>query len=524
MSKKIYLKETSRQKLLEGIDLFADAVKSTLGPSGKTVIISNGVSDPFSTKDGVTVGMEIDHHDPVMNVGIQLVKKVTSKMDADSGDGTTTATVLCRELIVLGMELKEQLGDEFNEHLFINTIHEELEILLAKLEQVAVDIPLEEIGKVALTSANNDSLIANLFQEAFNNSGKDGHINIVQSVFEKSYVDIIKGFVIELGYVGRNFANNYITGFFEAQKCKILLYDNEFKDRKEMIKLMTNASEKNPMPLIIIAKDFSKEVEAIVEFNNNDRIGIKTCLIKNHLRNDEYMNLMMDISNYSGAQIVQEFDEFDCEFGEVSNVVVKQGFTIFGEVEGTRKQMLDDYLFLMESAAKEEKSPAYSEQIKKRVDKMRNGVTTFYVGGNSDIEITEKKHRVDDAYKSCCAALKGKVVMGGGQSLVLLSKDYNQCNDYQLIFSKAIRKPFEEILKNCLHSEDDISTIRQTISFEEGYNAKTRKYENLFDSGIVDPLIVVVNGLKNAVSIALTISSTECLIVETGNDFGNSAN
>lgn len=517
MSKKIYLKD-SREKLLEGINLFADAVKSTLGPSGKTVIISDGMNEPFSTKDGVTVGMAIDHKDPVMNVAIQLVKKVASKMDADSGDGTTTATVLCRELIVLGMELKELLGDQFDDHLFIKTIYSELETLLTELKKTAIRIPLEEIRKVALTSANNDHLIADLFQQAFNHSGKDGHINIIESVFDKSYVDIINGFVVELGYTSRNLANNPVTGFFEAEKCKIILYDNEFKDRKEIIKLIQFCSDNDPQPVIIFAKDFSKEVENIVEFNNQDRIGIKTCLIKNHYRNDEYSNFMQDMSNYTGAQIIQEFDEFDCEVGEANNVVVKQGFTVFGEVEGTRKELLDGYLYLLEMAASEEKSPSYAKQMSKRIDAMRNGVTTFYVGGNSEIEIKERKHRVDDAYKACCAALKGDVVIGGGQSLVLLSKDYNKCNDYELVFSKMIKKPFEEILANSFHSEDDVLTIRQTISFKEGYNAKTREYENLYESGIVDPLIVVVNGLTNAVSIALTILSTECLIVETQNN------
>lgn len=515
MSKRIYLKD-SQEKLLEGFNTFADAVKSTLGPSGKFVIINEGNGeDPFATKDGVTVGNSIDNDDPVINTGIQLIKKVASKMDQDSGDGTTTASVLCRELLKLGMELRK--NEYFDDHLFRKTVYEELEYVKGKLLDMAIQIPLEEISKVALTSANNDSFIANLFQEAFNNAKEDGYINIVETTIGTSYIDIIKGYVVELGYANRSMANNPITGFFEAEKCKIVLYDNEFKDKKEMVKLIERHTKHNPLPIIIFAKDFSRDVTGIVDFNNQDRIGIKICLIKNQLRNEEYDNLMADISNYTGAEIIRHFDEFDSELGEANNVVVKQGYTIFGEIEGTRKELLDDYLYLMESAAKEEKSSFISTNLNKRIDRMRNGITTFYVGGGSEIELKEKKHRVEDAYRACKLALKEKVVMGGGQTLVLLSPDFDKCNDYQLLFYQAIQKPFKEILKNSLHNDDDIIKIRERISFEKGYNAKTRKYENLYDSGIVDPVSIVINGLENAVSIALTILSTECLIVETHN-------
>lgn len=518
MSKKVYLNDLSRAKLIEGINLYADAVKSTLGPSGKFVIISNGNGEePFPTKDGVTVGNSMDSSDPVVNVAIQLIKKVASKTDFDNGDGTTTASVLCRELIILGMELKEIHEDEFDQHRFRETIYRELEIIIQKLKENAISIPLSEISKVALTSANNDVEIASLFQEAFDNTKEDGYINIVESVTGKSYVNIVKGYVVDLGYMDRRFANNEITGLFEAPKCRVVVYDNEFTDKQEMLKLIHRAPKDNPLPVLIFAKDYSKEVVGIVDFNNLDRIGNKICLIKNQLRHSEYSDLINDLSNYTGADPIKHFDEFDGEFGEATNVIVKQGYTIFGELEGTRKELMDNYLYLLKTAAKEESSPEYSQQILKRVNRIENGITTFFVGGDSDIERIEKKHRVDDAYKACQIALKGKVIMGGGQALVLLSKDYNDCDDYEVVFSRTVRKPFYEILANSLHTDDRSISIRENLSFEKGYNAKTRQFENLYDSGIVDPVDVVINGLKNAVSIAMTILSTECLIVETQN-------
>jgi chaperonin GroEL len=520
MSKKVYLKE-SRKKLLEGVNLYADAVKSTLGPSGKFVIINNGPGEePFPTKDGVTVGDSMDSPDPVINTAIQLIKKVASKTDFDNGDGTTTASVLCRELIVLGMKLQENV--HFDQHKFKETIYRELDNIIEQLHDVAVNIPLCDIGKVALTSANNDLEIANLFQEAFNNTKEDGYINIVESVTGKSYINIVKGYVVDLGYMDRRFGNDEITGLFKANKCRIVIYDNEFTDKQEMLKLISRSPKNDPLPVVIFAKDYSKEVVGIVDFNNMDRIGNKICLIKNQLRGSEYSDLINDLSNYTGAEPVKHFDEFDSEFGEATNVIVKQGYTIFGDLEGTRKELMNNYLFLLKAAAKEEMSPEYSQQILKRVNRIENGITTFYVGGDSDIERIEKKHRVDDAYKACKIALKGKVIIGGGQALVLLSKDLNKCDDYEMVFHKTIIKPFYEILLNSLHSEESSHEIKNQLSFKNGYNAKTRQFENLYDSGIVDPLDVAINGLKNAVSIAMTILSTECLIVEVGNDYATS--
>lgn len=512
MSKKVYLKD-SQAHLMLGVNLLADAVKSTLGPSGKSVIIQNFGEEPFATKDGVTVAKSMNDSDPVVNVGMQLVKKVATKMDEDGGDGTTTATVLCRSIIELGMNLRSK--QKFDEHEFRNTIYSEQDYVIKELEKKSIKINLKDIYKVALTSANNDLEIAKLFQKAFNNSKKDGYINIVESTTGKSYVDIIKGYVIELGYMDRKYANNSLTNFFEAKKARVVLYDNEFSDRKEMLKLIDRTNKKNPLPLIIFAKDYSKDVVNLVDFNNSDRIGDKICLIKNPLRNDEYLNLVSDIEHYTGATPIKEFDEFDAEFGEANNVIIKQGYTILGENVGTKDQLLNDYLNTLEFAAKDEASHYHSGQMKKRVDRMRNGVTTFYVGGNSDIEIKEKKHRVEDAYKACNAALQGSVIVGGGQSLVLLSKDLNITNPYEDVFYRSIQKPFIEILRNSLHDDESISYIKNNISFEVGYNAKTRTFENLYNAGIIDPLSIIVNGLKNAVSIAMTILSTECLIVET---------
>lgn len=515
MSKEIYLKD-SQDKLMVGINLLADAVQSTLGPSGKTVIIAELGEEPFSTKDGVTVANSMSSADTVVNVGMQLIKKAASKMDLDSGDGTTTVTVICRALIHLGLEEKKK--SRFDEHVFKQNIYKCLEDTIEQIKKHSVKIELEDIGKVALTSTNNDVILAGLFQEAFNNSGENGYINIVESTTGKSFVSIIKGYVVELGYMERSFANNQLTGFFEAKKASVLVYDNEFTDKREITRLIqVTFKSPNPLPIVIIAKDFSKEVLSIVEFNNSDRTGFKICLIKNPLRNEEYNTLMADVAQYTGTDICKFYDEHDTVMGTAYDLTVKQGYTIFGQLPETEAEILKEYLQLLESASKEEKSNYYSQMMLKRVSRMRSGVTTFYVGGESEIELKEKKHRVEDAYKSCKAALKNKVIIGGGQSLVLIVNESSHVSPYELCFYQAIVEPFKQILRNSLHKPENIKDIARELSWDKGYNAKTREFENLMETGIVDPASVQINALINAVSIAITVLSTECLIVETQN-------
>lgn len=520
MSKEIYLND-SQAKLIEGVNLLADAVKSTLGPSGKSVIIKNNGQEPYSTKDGVTVAMEIESDDEVMNVGIQMVKKVASKTDADGGDGTTSATVLCRELIVSGMKLKN--NDDFNDHAFKTSIYSSLGKTLKKLEESSREISVEEVYNVALTSSNSDTQIATLMREAFLSTGRDGYINIIESTSGKSYISSIKGFVVNLGYVSRNFANNNVTNFFEAAEANILIFDGDLSNTKVANKIIRKSltDKYNLKPLVVIAKDFNKQVIEMFEFNNKNSNCPGFCLVRNSLRNDEYVSLNNDIANYTGSTIITDFDEYEEVFGVAKDLVVKEGFSIFGQPEDTQKEILDSYLKELSEASDVEASPYHALSMKKRVNTMINGITTYYVGGDSDIEIKEKRDRIEDAYKACKAALSGKVVIGGGQALALISKGHffesnsqNKDKKYEDMFFKFILAPFVNILANSLHKPEEIDFIFNNLTERNGYNAKTRRNEDLFKSGVIDPLSIVSNGLKNAVSIALTVLSTECLIVE----------
>lgn len=522
MSRKIYLKD-SRAKLLEGINLITDAVQSTLGPSGKTVIIANGEEEPFATKDGVTVAENVDSPDPVINASIQLFRKVATKMNTESGDGTTTVSVICRALIQLGLKLQEQ--NDFDEHRFKETIAKCLSRTIREVEEMSKEVTMDDVYKIAFTSSNNDEEIAGLFQKAFESSGVDGHINILESVNGKCYVDIISGYVLDMGYSERKYANNPITGYFEAKECYILLFDGEITGKRDIVKIIEYYDKKaKRLPLIIVAKEYSKEVNRVIDFNNIQRSGFDICLIKNQLRNQEYVDFLNDLSEYTGADITSEFSEFDYESGIGYGVVVKEGHTIFGKPSNSRQELLDKYVEQLIEQSIREESAGYSEQIKKRITKMTKGIITLYVGGDSDIEIKEKRHRVDDAYHACKASLESNCVIGGGQALSIIARTYLEhefTDDYEKVFYNAIFQPAKQILINSHHTEGEILITLDNISKHNGYNAKTRRYVDLHEEGVIDPLKVVINSLKFATSIAMTILSTECLIVEVPHNNNN---
>lgn len=520
MSKQVYL-NNSQEKLMQGINILADAVQSTLGPSGKSVIIQNVGENPLVTKDGVTVAESMNSSDPVTNVGMQYIKMVASKMNTDCGDGTTTVTVMCRKLIELGLELRKK-DVNFDEHLFKTTIYECLEEAKQYVMDNSIKLELKDINKVAYTSSNNDTEIAELFQLAYDHAGADGYINILESVTGKSYVTTIDGFVLSMGYLERSYANNPITNFFESPKAKVILYDGDLNDKKEALEMIRHLNATNPMAVLIMAKDFSRDVKAVFEYNNMDRLGVKFCLVKNELRNNEYFTLLQDISYYTGAVPCKNFDKYDTQEGYVNNLVVKQGYTIFGKPDDTQFEILEGHIRNLMVAAKDEASNFHAEEMRKRASKMMNGITTLYVGGHSEVELVERKHRVEDAHKACSAALKGNVVPGGGQIWALFHKgksfnDKFQSELYRKAFCLALYEPFKMILKNSFHTNEKISEIRNNINIQNGYNAKTRQFENLIESGIIDPTVVVISAIENATSIAMTILNTECLIVETHN-------
>lgn len=517
MSKKVYLSD-NYGSISSGVEILARGVGSTLGPSGKTVIIHRQGEDPFITKDGVTVANEIDSDDDLERLGILLARKASSKMDEDDGDGTTSATVMLHGFFKGFLGYREVVGDGFSMFTFQNRIHELVEYVEGELDKISVYPDLGRLYKIALTSSNNDVLIADLLTQAFKKVGHDGYINLVDSVTGHSYLDSIDGFVLEMGYADRKYSNDLVSGFFKADIAGVLLYDGEMKSRSEVLKFMAHESRKG-RPILVIAKDYSREVMELVSFSNSQPMNPKICLVKNIYRNDEYDGLLSDIEHYTGAVRTSEYDEFDTEVGEVNNLVVKQGYMIFGKASDYLQKDLDDYLELLTLSAKEESSVFLKDQILKRVSRIKNGVTTLYIGGNSEIEIKERRHRVEDAFKACKSAIRNHVVIGGGNSIVSIAKKYVDHTDESRLFFDAILSPFFLILENSMHTIEESYAIYNKIGDGKYYDAKTRQYTNYDDCYVMDPVSVVVNGIKNAVSIFLTVISTECIIIEKNRDY-----
>ena len=511
MSKLVYLKD-NLEGISKGVKLLSDSVGSTLGPSGKTVIIHRIGEDPFITKDGVTVAKEVDSDDDIERLGIMLARKASTKMDEEEGDGTTSTTVILNGLFEEFNAAKFEMKN-FDMYAFHNRMHALVDTFCDELEKSSRVPTINDLRNIALTSSNNDVVIAELFLQAFNNVGKEGYINFVDSTNGKSYLDIINGFVLEMGYADRKYANNPFTNFFEAKEASVLLYDAEFTDRKQMINFLHN-EKKTGLPILIIAKNYSTDVVEVVDFNNSNALNPRVCLVKNIYRNDEYDGLMSDIEHYTEAERTKEYSDFDTVLGYVNDLVVKQGYMIFGEASESVKQPLEDYLELLALSAKEESSAFLKEQILKRVSRIKNGVTTLYIGGDSEIEIKERRHRVEDAFKACKSAIKNKVVVGGGNTLMAITKLLVLNSPTEMIFSRAILKPYLLILKNSMHLEAEINKISFEINFKICYNARERKYEHTEETSVLDPLNVVVNSIKNAVSIFLTVISTECVIIE----------
>lgn len=520
MSKQIYLNNEGKAGLLEGINRLADAVASTLGPSGKTVIIKNGNEDEIITKDGVTVAKSVDAEDPLENCGIQMVKKTATKMDTDNGDGTTSATILCREMIRRGMDQQNTKPDMIS---YVKGMNHYAKGLFDFIEKNTVKIKENDstaLKQVATISSNNDSELGALIAEATIRSGAYGHVNIREGKRDHDYIDVLDGFLFDLGIADNAFANNQETGFFESAKCAFILKTEKFTDAKEWYRI-TNDVQKylldNP-DVILIAQDYSTEIINLAKYWNRQS-SKKICLVRNGLKENEFNSIYEDIAAFTGATIVTDYDSHNV-MGRANNIVCKPGITIIGDTNVN----FDEHVSFLKKKTDNETLEFNKTFLKRRISRFENGVVTFFIALNSDIEVKEKKDRVVDAYSACKAAIEEGIVIGGGHLLYKYAakKEYETGSDsYSLGINNmhySIKSIFNQIIQNC--GEENIN--KQWIQDSKkpgnfGIDFKKMKYVNLLKSGIIDPKKIVVNAVKNALSVASTILNTECVIIEKTN-------
>ncbi len=527
MAKELKFDIEARDNLKKGIDALANAVKITLGPKGRNVVIEKKFGGPQVTKDGVTVAKEIELSDRFENVGAQMVKEVASKTNDDAGDGTTTATVLAQSIIQVGlknvtaganpMDLKRGIDKA------VKTVVKHLE---SQSKPVGDDN--SKIEQVASISANNDNSIGALIAEAMSKVKKEGVITIEESKSSDTYVDVVEGMQFDRGYISPYFVTD--TEKMEAvlENPYILVHDKKISTMKDLLPVL-EATAQNGRPLLIISEDVDGEALATLVVNKL-RGSLKIAAVKAPGFGDRRKEMLEDIAILTGGTVISEEKGLKLEgttldmLGSAEKVTIDKENTTIVNGAG-EKSMIDARVNQIRKQIENTSSDYDREKLQERLAKLAGGVAVIYVGAASEIEMKEKKDRFDDALSATRAAVEEGIVAGGGvsyiraiQSLEKLKGDNDDENTGIAIVRRALEEPARQIVEN---AGQEASVIVQEIRSgkdDYGYNAHTEKFENLFNSGVIDPTKVTRIALENAASIAGMFLTTECVIVDEPED------
>ncbi len=523
MAKDIKFNKDARELLKSGVDQLADAVKVTLGPKGRNVVIGKKFGAPQITKDGVTVAKEIELEDNFENAGAQLVKSVASKTGDDAGDGTTTATILTQAIVTEGlknvaaganpMDLKRGIDKAVNK--VVDYIKENAEI---------VGDNYDKIEQVATVSANNDPEIGKLLADAMRKVSKDGVITIEESKTRDTTIDVVEGMQFDRGYLSSYFVTD--TDKMEAlmENPYILIYDKKISNVKDFLPILQPAAESG-RPLLVIAEDVDSEALTTLVVNRL-RGGLKICAVKAPGFGDRRKAMLEDIAVLAGGVVISEdkgltLDKATLEMlGSAKKVTVSKDYTTIVDGAGT-KENIAERVNLIKSEIANTKSTYDKEKLQERLAKLSGGVAVLYVGANSEVEMKEKKDRVDDALCATRAATEEGVVVGGGTTYIrsqeALKGLKGENGDEQTginIVCRAIEEPLRQIVANAGDEGAVVVNKVREGKGDFGYNARSDKYEDLRAAGVIDPAKVARVALENAASIAGMFLTTECLIVD----------
>ena len=527
MSKIINYGDDSRKKLIDGINQLADSVIITLGPNGRNVVIQQDQGVPQSTKDGVTVAKSIELEDQVENVGAQMLKQAAIKTAEQAGDGTTTSTLLAREIVNAASRYSDK-GHNIVE--IKRGIDKCVKSHVDYLRNLSQDISSEDqLRQVATISANNDEEVGELIATAMEKVGRDGIVTIEESRTGETYLETVEGLQFDRGYKSPYFVTNNDTMSTNLKDAVILFYNGRITQVKELLPLLENLSSQGKS-LLIVAEDIDGEALATLIVNKM-RGTLNVCAVKAPDFGDRRTLIMNDMATLTGGQVVDKdkgmkLDKFDLNWlGECRSVTVTKEETTIVDGAG-EEEAIEKLCAQLQSQIENSTSPFVTEQLQKRLAKLVGGVAVIHVGGNTETEMKEKKDRVDDALQATKAAIEEGIVPGGG--IALLRSAFNSTcepsnDDQQLgcnIMSQALRRPFQQILENA--GVDNVHQIEFTTTSSEnfnlGYNIKTSGYEDFLKAGIIDPTKVTRCALENAASIAGTILLTECTVVNKPED------
>ncbi|SRX75516.1 chaperonin GroEL [Aequorivita antarctica] len=529
MAKDIKFDVEARDSIKRGVDALANAVKVTLGPKGRNVIISKSFGAPQVTKDGVTVAKEIELQDPLENMGAQMVKEVASKTNDLAGDGTTTATVLAQAIVKEGLK---NVAAGANPMDLKRGIDKAVEAIVKNLESQSTKVgnSSEMIKQVASISANNDELIGELIAKAFGKVGKEGVITVEESKGTETYVDVVEGMQFDRGYLSPYFVTDTEKMQTELDNPMILLYDKKISSMKDLLPILEPVAQQGKS-LLIIAEDVDGEALATLVVNKL-RGSLKIAAVKAPGFGDRRKAMLEDIAVLTGGTVIAEERGFTLEnatidmLGSAETVTIDKDNTTIVNGAGDKKD-IKGRVSQIKSQIESTTSDYDKEKLQERLAKLAGGVAVLYVGAASEVEMKEKKDRVDDALNATRAAVEEGIVAGGGVALVraieVLKKITTDTSDEATgvqIVARAIESPLRTIVEN--GGGEGSVVINKVLEGKKnyGYDAKSETYVDMLKAGIIDPKKVTRIALENAASVAGMILTTECALVDIKEENG----
>ena len=527
MAKEILFNIDARDQLKKGVDSLANAVKVTLGPKGRNVIIEKKFGAPHITKDGVTVAKEIELADAYQNTGAQLVKEVASKTGDDAGDGTTTATVLAQAIVAEGLKNVTAGASPMDIKRGIDkAVAKVVESIKSQAETVGDNY--DKIEQVATISANNDPVIGKLIADAMRKVSKDGVITIEEAKGTDTTIGVVEGMQFDRGYLSAYFVTNTEKMECEMEKPYILIYDKKISNLKDFLPILEPAVQTG-RPLLVIAEDVDSEALTTLVVNRL-RSQLKICAVKAPGFGDRRKEMLEDIAILTGGVVISEEKGLKLEqatiemLGTADKVTVSKDYTTIVNGAGA-KENIKERCDQIKAQIVATKSDYDREKLQERLAKLSGGVAVLYVGAASEVEMKEKKDRVDDALRATRAAIEEGIIPGGGvayiraiDSLEGLTGDNADETTGIGIIKRAIEEPLREIVANAGKEGAVVVQKVREGKGDFGYNARTDVYENLHAAGVVDPAKVARVALENAASIAGMFLTTECVIVEKKED------
>lgn len=523
MAKEILFNIKAREELKKGVDALADAVKVTLGPKGRNVIIDKKFGAPHITKDGVSVAREVELEDAFQNMGAQLVKEVASKTGDDAGDGTTTATVLAQSIIGVGLK---NVAAGANPMDLKRGIDKAVVAVVGRIKELAEPVgdDFKKIEDVARVSANNDEAIGHLIAEAMKKVKKEGVITVDEAKGTETSVDIVEGMQFDRGYISPYFVTNGEKMECEMERPVVLLYDKKISNLKDMLPIL-EASAQNGQPLLIIAEDVDQEALATLVVNRL-RGSLKVCAVKAPGFGDRRKEMLEDIAILTGGTVISEEKGMKLENAQMTDLGRAEKITVNKEnttiVNGLgNKEAIAARVAQIKSQIETSKSDYDKEKLQERLAKLAGGVAVLHIGAPSEVEMKEKKDRVDDALSATRAAIAEGIIPGGGVAYIRCLDVLDSLkaeNDDELtgimIVKRAIEEPLRQIVANAGGEGAVVVQKVREGNADFGYNARMDRYENLMSAGVIDPAKVARVALENAASIAGMFLTTECVIAD----------